>query len=452
MKSFVTTIICLLSLFLLTGNAKETNPMTELWKDPLFQKEFMATYGTLAGYEPELKEEEKETIRTLIKFLKVAPGEAIKQLAPQVKDDDSAAFDFILANLYFQEGQLEQAETFYNSAIKKYPSFRRAYKNLGLVNVQKADFKSAIKSLSKSMELGLVDGRAYGLLGYSYLTEGYYFPAEAAYRQAILMQPEVLDWKLGLARCLLEMEQYEDAIAIFDTLILNDPDNADYWVLQGNAFLGLNDSMRAASNLEIVDRLGSAKLETLSLLGDIYMNNTMPELALSAYLRASELATESDLAVLIKSANALTQTANFEEAKTIITSIRNRFNDSVSDDQDLKLLTFEAKIARNDGDNDKAADLLVKIIERDVLNGEALIELAKYYVDQGKLPEAFTRFEQAQNISQYERAALIAHAQALVKNKQYKKAIPLLDRALTLKSDNTIKDYKERVERAAKAM
>lgn len=452
MKSFVTTIICLLSLFLLTGNAKETNPMTELWKDPLFQKEFMATYGTLAGYEPELKEEEKETIRTLIKFLKVAPGEAIKQLAPQIKDDDSAAFDFILANLYFQEGQLEQAETFYNSAIKKYPSFRRAYKNLGLVNVQKADFKSAIKSLSKSMELGLVDGRAYGLLGYSYLTEGYYFPAEAAYRQAILMQPEVLDWKLGLARCLLEMEQYEDAIAIFDTLILNDPDNADYWVLQGNAFLGLNDSMRAASNLEIVDRLGSAKLETLSLLGDIYMNNTMPELALSAYLRASELATESDLAVLIKSANALTQTANFEEAKTIITSIRNRFNDSVSDDQDLKLLTFEAKIARNDGDNDKAADLLVKIIERDVLNGEALIELANYYVDQGKLPEAFTRFEQAQNISQYERAALIAHAQALVKNKQYKKAISLLDRALTLKSDNTIKDYKERVERAAKAM
>ena len=452
MKSFVITIICLLSLFLLSGNAKETNPMTELWKDASFQKEFMATYGTLAGYEPELKEEEKETIRTLIKFLKVAPGEAIKQLAPQVKKDDSAAFDFILANLYFQEGQLDQAETFYNSAIKKYPSFRRAYKNLGLVHVQKSDFKAAIKSLSKSMELGLVDGRAYGLLGYSYLTEGFYFPAEAAYRQAILMQPEILDWKLGLARCFLEMEQFEDAIAIFDTLILTDPDNEDYWILQANAFLGLNESMRAASNLEIVDRLGSAKLETLSLLGDIYMNNTMPKLALRAYLKGTELATENDLTVLIKSANALTQTANFEQAKTLITSIRNRFNDSISDEQDLKLLTFEAKIARNNGDNETAADLLVKIIERDVLNGEALIELANYYVDQGKLPEAYTRYEQAQNISQYERAALIAHAQALVKNKQYIEAIPLLDRALTLKSDNTIKDYKQRVERAAKAM
>ena len=299
------------------------------------------------------------------------------------------------------------------------------------------------------MELGLVDGRTYGLLGYSYLTEGFYFPAEAAYRQAILMQPEILDWKLGLARCFLEMEQFEDAIAIFDTLILTDPDNEDYWILQANAFLGLNESMRAASNLEIVDRLGSAKLETLSLLGDIYMNNTMPKLALRAYLKGTELATENDLTVLIKSANALTQTANFAQAKTLITSIRNRFNDSINDEQDLKLLTFEAKIARNNGDNEMAADLLVKIIERDVLNGEALIELANYYVDQGKLPEAYTRFEQAQKINDYERPALIAHAQILVKNQQYKKALRLLNRALMIESDLLIKDYKERVERAA---
>ena len=58
------------------------------------------------------------------------------------------------------------------------------------------------------MELGDVDGRAYGLLAFSYLTQENYYPAEAAYRQAILMQPETVDWKLGLARCLLEMGQY----------------------------------------------------------------------------------------------------------------------------------------------------------------------------------------------------------------------------------------------------
>lgn len=449
MKSLAIIIICLIPIFLLKGNAKEPNPMTELWKDASFQKEFMATYGTLAGYEPELKEEEKETIRTLIKFLKVAPGEAIKQLAPQVKKDDSAAFDFILANLYFQEGKLDEAETFYKSAIRKYPNFRRAYKNLGLVNVQKGDFEGAIKSLSKSMELGLVDGRAYGLLAYSYLTEGNYFPAEAAYRQAILMQPEVLDWKLGLARCLLETEQYEDAVSIFNSLIISNPNNSDYWSLQSNAYLGLNESLNAARNLEVVDRLGASKLETLSLLGDIYINNSMPNLALAAYLKAMEYARSKDLDILIKSSSVMIQTANFEQANTIIDDIRSRFSNSINDKQELKLLTHEAKIARFMGKDDLAANLLIKIIERDLLNGDAIIELAKYYVDQSMLAEAFTRFEQARNIEGFERPALIAHAQALVSIKKYAEATPLLVRALELKSDRNLEEYTNRVKRAS---
>ena len=109
MKPFVITIICLLSLFLLTGNAKETNPMTELWKDASFQKEFMATYGTLSGYEPDISEAEKARLRELIKIIRQKPLEAIKELAAQINSNDSAAFDFILANLYFQEGQLRSS-------------------------------------------------------------------------------------------------------------------------------------------------------------------------------------------------------------------------------------------------------------------------------------------------------------------------------------------------------
>lgn len=449
MKSFLTSIIYLLLLFQFIGHAKEKNPMIALWKDSTFQKEFTASYGTLSGYEPDISEAEKARLRELIKIIRQKPLEAIKELESQINSNDSAAFDFILANLYFQEGQLEEAEQHYQSAVKKYPAFRRAYKNLGLVQIQSNDFVSAIESLSKSMELGLVDGRAYGLLGYSYLTEGDYLPAEAAYRQAILMQPDVLDWKLGLARCLLEMEDFKGAVSIFNTLILEDPANADYWVLQSNAYIAMDQSMRAASNLEVVERLGKARFDSLSLLGDIYMNHSMPELALNAYLKASEMALASDIDTLIKSANALTQTANFKKALTIINQIRDRFNDSIDEHQDLKLLTYEAKIARYNGEADKAAAILVKIIERDMLNGEALIELANYYAEKGQLPEAYTRFEQAQKINAYERPALIAHAQVLVKNQQYKKALRLLNRALMIESDPLIQDYKDRVERAA---
>lgn len=450
MKQILITLICTLTLLPLIVNAKNNNPMSELWNDPQFQKEFTASYGTLAGYEPTLSEEDKSTLRTLIKIIKARPEQAIKQLSEQIKEDDSAAFDFILANLYFQEGNLINAEKFYLQAIKKYPAFRRAYKNLGFVNIQNGDYVSAINSISKSMELGDVDGRAYGLLAYSYLTQENYYPAEAAYRQAILMQPEVVDWKLGLARCLLEMGQYSDAVAIFETLITNDPNNTDYWILQSNAYLGLDESLKAARNLEVVQRLNKADIQTLSLLGDIYMNNEMPDLALNAYLLAAELAQDEDLDLLIKSAKVLTLTVNYEQAETIIGKIRNDFSDKIDEADDLELLTYEAKIARAKGQDDLAASLLIQIIERDLLNGEAIIELAKYYADQGKLPEAITRFEQAQKIRKYERPALVAHAQTLVNNKRYDEALPLLNRALRIESDRNLKDYKDRVERAAR--
>ena len=450
MKQILITLICTLTFLPLIVKAKKSNPMAELWNDPQFQKEFTASYGTLAGYEPTLSEEDKSTLRTLIKIIKARPEQAIKQLSEQIKEDDSAAFDFILANLYFQEGDLINAEKFYLQAIKKYPAFRRAYKNLGFVNIQNGDYVSAINSISKSMELGDVDGRAYGLLAYSYLTQENYYPAEAAYRQAILMQPEVVDWKLGLARCLIEMGQYSDAVAIFETLITNDPNNTDYWILQSNAYLGLDESLKAARNLEVVQRLNKADIQTLSLLGDIYMNNEMPDLALNAYLLAAELAQDEDLDLLIKSAKVLTLTVNYEQAETIIGKIRNDFSDKIDEADDLELLTYEAKIARAKGQDDLAASLLIQIIERDLLNGEAIIELAKYYADQGKLPEAITRFEQAQKIRKYERPALVAHAQTLVNNKRYDEALPLLNRALRIESDRNLKDYKDRVERAAR--
>ncbi|MFT5836899.1 MAG: tetratricopeptide (TPR) repeat protein [Candidatus Azotimanducaceae bacterium] len=423
----------------------------QLWSDPTFVKEFLGSYGFLAGAEPQISDEEKEALRNLIDLIKVNPKAAIGALEPQITQSSSAAFDFILANLYFQEGNLAKAEQFYTTAVVKHPDFRRAYKNLGLVQVQKGDFDKAITTISKAMELGEVDGRSYGLLGYGYLTQERYYPAEAAYRQAILMQPDVTDWKVGLARCLLETQRYADAIALFDTLLLDEPTNPDYWLLQGNAYLGKGDSLAAAKNLDVVRRMGAADLSTLTLLGDIYMNNDAPDLALEAYLAANKVATAADSKSLLRAAELLSRTGNYTQSKTMIGEIRAKMGAELHESTDRKLLTIEAKIARAEGDDEAAVELLSKIVERDALNGEAIIELANFYADQGDMAKAINRFEQAEKIEAFEREALVAHAQARVRNGEYKVALPLLRRALQLKSDNNLEDYAQRVERAAKS-
>lgn len=453
MRTKIHTLLLGLSLAAcsLAAQAPAANPSEGLWNDPVFVKEFIGSYGFLAGYEPKISEEEKKALRALIDMIKASPKAAIQQLEPQIKPSTSAAFDFILANLYFQEGNLDKAETYYRNAIAKHPDFRRAYKNLGLVLVQNGDFQAAIPVISQAMELGEVDGRSYGLLGYGYLTDGRYYPAEAAYRQAILMQPDTADWKVGLARCLLETGRYGDAIALFDTLLKEDPNNADYWLLQSNALIGNDQSLKAAQNLEIVRRMGKAELITLTLLGDIYMNNASPDLALNAYLAAAEKAAEDDAQALVRAAGILTRSANYSEAKTMITGVRKNIGDRLNAAQDLELLTLSAKIARFEGDTNTAIIMLTQIVERDALNGEAIIELANNFADMGKLPEAFNRFEQAAKIEGFERPALIAHAQALVRDGQYEKAVPLLNRALKIENDSNLKDFLSRVERAAKS-
>jgi len=436
-------------LTLLSLPAQSADLAISQWDDATFINEFLGSYGFLAGYEPQITEEEKEVLRVLIDLIKVSPKAAIQQLEPQIKTSSSAAFDFILANLYFQDGNLEKAAKFYSNATTKHPDFRRAYKNLGLVQVQQGDFNKAIKTISKAMELGEVDGRAYGLLGYGYLTQERYYPAEAAYRQAILMQPEVTDWKIGLARCLLETARYADAIALFDTLIKDAPNNTDYWLLQSNAYLGKGEPLKAAQNIEVARRMGAADLATLTLLGDIYMNNESPDLALVAYQEAVKLAKNSEMKPLLRAAELLTRTGNFDQAMTLITLTRSRFNTNLDDASDLKLLTLEAKIARAQGNNAAAVTSLNKIVERDALNGEAIIELADYYAEQDEMAKAINRYQQAANIDRFERQALVAHAQALVQNNEYAKALPLLRRALQLEADKNLEDYAQRVERAS---
>ena len=453
------TIHCLLLLTLglvftatqLHAQRASKNPGAALWKDPEFVKSFIGSYAFLIGYEPKISDQEKDVLRSLVDLIKAKPQAAITQLRPQIKAGSSAAFDFILANLYFQEGKLTEAEKFYKNAVQKYPNFRRAYKNLGLVQVQAGNFKDAIPSISRALELGEVDGRAYGLLAYGYLTEGKYYPAEAAYRQAILIQPKQKDWKIGLARCLLETERYNEAVSLFDTLLQDEPDNSDYWLLQSNAYIGNEQSLRAAQNLEVVRRMGKAELSTLTLLGDIYMNNMIPDLALGAYLSAVEMAEPKDVKALLRAANILTRSTNFEQAANLISDIRERTDISLSPEQDLELLNQEAKIARAEGDEEAAVEILNKIVERDALNGEAIIELANYYADKDMLPEAINRYEQAAKIDAFERQALIAHGQTLVRKAQYRKALPLLKRALQLETEPNLEDYTARVERAAKS-
>jgi tetratricopeptide (TPR) repeat protein len=105
---------------------------------------------------------------------------------------------------------------------------------------------------------------------------------------AVLLDPATLDWKVGLASSVLKQERYAEAVSLFNNLIADDPDRADLWLYQANAYIGLNQPLKAAINYELVDRMDQSTAKSLNKLGDIYVNQELFETAVNAYIRAFE--------------------------------------------------------------------------------------------------------------------------------------------------------------------
>jgi tetratricopeptide (TPR) repeat protein len=417
--------------------------------DPEWRAHFLGSYGFLSGAEPEIREDEVDLLREVVELMRTDTRAAAAMLEQQIDPTSSAALDFVLANLHFQNGEQQSAIRYYQSALEKFPDFRRAHKNLGLLLVQENDFRGALEHLSRAVELGDRDGRNYGLMGHCYINLENHLAAGEAYRNAILQQPDTKDWKVGLARSLLAMERYKDAIALFDSLLETSPEDSTLWMLQANAYIGVERPLAAAVNLEAVRMMGKPQSSSLVLLGDIYMNAGMPELAKSAYLEVIERDEgAAEFSTAYRAAELLVRTRAFEEGEEVLTSIERRYGGKLAQDDELKVLTLEAKLARAQGREQEAAEILESIVERDGTRGDALLELAAYYQGQGEREKALLLFERAERLEAFEYQALLAHAQFMVSERDYGKAAELLRRALEIKSEPRVEEFLTRVAQA----
>ena len=447
-----------------------------IWKDPTFQKQFIGGYGVNAEIEPRVTKEEVallEKIRPLMaddlpkaeEMLRKAIGEAVvpgkvetskassskASSRKPVKAEPSAILDFTLGGALFQQDRLDDALVCFKNAVAKFPSFRRAYRNIGLISVRKSDFPAAITAFNRMIELGGADAYSYGLLGFSHSSKQDYQPAEAAYRNALLLQPDNLEWRLGLTRCVFRQGKFEDAAALLDVLIETYPDKAEFWMLQAHTFLGMKQPLKAAMNLEAMDALGNSTLDSLSTLGDIYLSENVLDLSLSAYLRLIALDATQPVARGLRSAELLASRGGGAHARTLITAMKSAQGEALAATDKGKLLKLEARLAIADGGGDDAtAAVLEEIIQLDPLDGEALMLLASHYSRADAPDRAILCYERAAGIESFAANAKVRHAQILVGQSRFADAIALLRQAQELKPREDVARYLEQVERVAK--
>uniref|UniRef100_UPI00146B77C1 tetratricopeptide repeat protein n=1 Tax=Kuenenia stuttgartiensis TaxID=174633 RepID=UPI00146B77C1 len=106
------------------------------------------------------------------------------------------------------------------------------------------------------------------------------------------------------------------------SLISGNPDRADFWLLQANAYIGLNQPLKAAENYELVDRIGKSTIDSLNMLGDVYINEGLYEMAVDAYIRAMGKGTQYKIECAIRAAKALTARGEIKETRKLLDSIK----------------------------------------------------------------------------------------------------------------------------------
>ncbi len=424
-----------------------------IWNDPAFVRQFNESYKAETDIEPTVTVDERKDLE---KILELFQNDNLNDAAKRIKDElrneaSSAVFDFILANIYFQQEKLDQAAAVYQKAVEKFPKFRRAWKNLGLIYVRQNKFEDAIKAMTKVVELGGNDAVTYGLLGYACSSIGNDLSAESAYRLAIMLDPETMDWKMGLARSFFKQQRYAEAVALCGQLIKNNPDNADLWLLQANAYIGQNQPLKAAENYVFVDSLEKSTFDSLNMLGDIYVNQELYSLAADTYIRAMEDFPDNKPDRAIRSAKVLAARGALEETERLIERIRGLQNDTLSKEDQTDLLKLQVRIKVAEGSGEEEAELLKKIVELNPLDGEALILLGHHHKHNGDNEKAVFYYERAASIEKYEADAKIQHAKLLVQNGKYSAALPLLRRAQQINPREKVQAYLEQVERIAKS-
>jgi len=426
-------------------------PLDDLWKDPTFQKQFLGSYGFQAELEPKVTALERQELEKILTLMATDTNAAMAALEKAATPEATAVFDYTLGNLHFQRDELDAAASRYQTAVAKFPSFRRTWKNLGLIAVRQSRFGDAVKAFSRVVELGGADGLTYGLLGYAYSAQGVATSAESAYRNAVLLQPDVLDWKLGLTSAVLKQRKYGEAVTLCEELIAGYPDRADFWVLQANAYIGLNQPMKAAENFEVVQRMGKATPPSLYMLGDIYTNEGLVDLAARAYRNAIDLDPQQSPVRPMRCVEILAQRGGTAQAKALADHLRKVLGDSLQEADAKKLLKVEARIAVAQGGGADAVATLEQIVSLDPLDGEAILLLAQHYTRANDPAKAIFYYERAEGIEAFEADARLRHAQVLVAQSRFQDAVPLLKRVQELKPREDVARYLEQVERLARA-
>jgi len=439
-------VLFLLSTATAVFSAEPLPLSTAYWKDPAFLKSFNGSYRIEARIEPNVTTEERGLL-VEVQTLMAAGNRfgALEKIRFSPLTEKSPALTFNLANLLFETGENEKAVAAYESALKEYPSFRRAHRNLALALVRDNKLPEALDHLTEAIRLGDAEGSTYGLLGYCRLARKEFASALQAYRIAQVTEPDVAEWKAGVAQCLQETGGKEEAVALLDEVIALRPLEASYAVLLANIHLDLDRPDSAAKALELPYRLGILPPDPTLILADLHLRADRADAAKAVTDAAFAKETKPSTGAILRLINTASSQGNWPFAKDLLAKA-----ETPEPSRPMNLAKARYLIDSEE-DHAAGAKLLEKLVSEDPTDGTALLALAKHHADTGQPGSAELLLERAtaDTLSAYE--AHIELVRLLVAQSRYAEALKSTDAALALNPTEQLKNYRKALAETASA-
>jgi tetratricopeptide (TPR) repeat protein len=399
--------------------------------------------GFLREREPEMTAEEYALYEKVVTMLGTNPAFALRLLEGMINESEppSPAFEFILGNAYYAAGDHAKTETSYKRAVERYPSFLRAWNNLGVLYYTTDRFADAVRAFSKSVALGDRDPTTYGLLGYSLEKENNLIAAEVAYMQALSGDPGNADWQEGLLRICVQSQQLVRAESIARTLIKTRPGEARFWLVLANVLLTGQRKLEAAAVLELCAGAGVAGPEELTLLGDLYAEQGLYPEALAIYTKLVKPEPASGEEKLLRLAQTHVAAGRPGDAAAVLRALPPELTPRGR----TQRLLVQAQVARAAERWADARRDLETILAGEPMHAAALLALGSVHAAAGDDTRAAFVFESALQIPEAAYRASLELANVELRNRNYPKSVAHLQRALSLEHTDEVADYLARV-------
>ena len=402
-------------------------------------------------FEPTVTREESARLAAAMGVAATNSAQAIRMLSEERRPEASAALDFVIGNLHFQDERLDEAAAAYRAAIEKLPKFRSALMNLGRVYLLQERTGATIELYRQLVTDGQADADILLLLGHALLMEAAPVSAETAYRQSLLLHPQQTDAMLGLAKALLLQERHAEGLALVGEILEREPTHRELWVLRANAYLSMGKPAEAMQAIETARRLGRAEADLLATLGDLLLNEDRAEDALRAYEEAFA-GEEPSPARLLRAVEGFLLAGDTDGAAKMIgraETARQAGPERYGEKQQAALLRLQAEWARQEGRDADAVARCEEVLKLDPLDGRTLLLLAQLQQEGGRLEDAVMTCERAARVKGFEADALVRQAQIEVRRERYERAAELLESAQVFQAQPHVGRYLEQVRRLA---